>query len=434
MKTIQRKAIDFSYPYTDVRTILRGRLVCLDRLMSGTLRFATKVGNEVQLLSPLTSDITTQIHEVGDTYVAVSNVINIPSGSRVHIYNFPYIVDYFDSETNRLYLTYGLREQIPNLTPVKLAGYPVTVRGNYYEGSQQLVLQCDQPIYSLDLVNIGKETFSVTQSNPVANNGYDCLLDSPLSVAAWNGEMVYLTATPHFESGPIYLTPRMGVLILDSFNGSHLSDIKSQLAVSVEFYNANGNLIDTLNVDSISDEPLFNLYAPIYPENLVMSNFLTPGDLDPTRHFIINPINGYGGIQINCNPPIPNIQVSDWLIRAKGYPGEVLIYSPYPNSSSAEYTFTSNSWEEFKVPGPKRLSKPINHLLFSMRGTHPITIAEVTPNRIASYIIYSMVMIGDVLPNHARLATGILAKPEFLSIEEMTALVDIAETDSGYLV
>ena len=428
--------------------VWRGLMLPIDIFLTGSVRFARKVGNVLPTILPFNYSTLSQDTTLADRTIFLESfpTASITLGTRVRINRREIlVVEDFNAENNELLLTTGIQASYPEGTPVEVYGQPIESDGSYSLGTTTINVDSPWKIYAGDVLVFTYTEVNVTAAVLTATVGttysYQITLETGVPYDVADGALILLRAYPAYESetkvvptvpGVLY-SSGIGPFVVDWVSGPLLTDTVADETMYIYLQTAAGTVIQ----EGIFDKNSLVLRAPIKADYPLFWD-IEQGRInwDGTQFHAYTDDDGKFHIFKKLVPNFPVDQVNQWNIQVTP-DADVNVFVQLEPNASQMYTLTGGVTTTINVLLPTT-DEPVErvHLLVDSGSNDGVRVRFndwnlITPR--VETVKYNVVcrVTGDY--NYA--CSGLFVKPMFYTIDLLKTRLDFtAALDGGRLL
>lgn len=449
--------------YSSLQVVPRGTPLFPDLLMRGSMRFGRRQGANFAVMCPDNQAKLTTDQLVSDKVLNLDRTL--PWFEEFALVTFNKVVMYqisdWNPQNNQLFLQSGLLQaqsgpNTVNGTPgdvLTLWATPLYVDIEAPAGNTTLVVQSRYNLLNGDVITFPVGSFLTslkeftvkvaqtagTSSNPEFPYLYSLELDQPLTIPLQADQLIYLRAYPGYQSKVLSL-PKLtnngliGTFLVD-YLGTPLDSIPQyNETFSIRTLDGGSTPVDGTNSALKTVEkntPIIN--RPIFAENMVFWKILrgSGGFQSPNRFRLLTDSENKGRVSTNLVPAFP--AGGSWTFTlTPSASGTFVVYTePYGSTS---YTLKSNVTQQITIKTPTG-GAPWTRLDFlcvlAAPGEVIIGDASVVGS-VVTQIQYGLVV--QVLGSSNYQTTGLIIKPMFLSLSDVSASYDTNQTYNSGII
>lgn len=449
--------------YTSLQVVPRGTPIYPDLLMRGSMRFGRRQGANFAVMCPDNQVSLTTNQLVSDTVLNVNRTLPWFEENALVTFNevIMYEISDWNAATNQVFLKTGLlqAQSGPNTTAgtpgdvMSLWATPLYMDIAAAAGSTTIVVQSRYNLLNGDVIcfPIGSfltslKEFSVvsaqtagTSANPEFPYLYSLELDQPIPIGLTLNQIIYLRAFPGYQS-KILSVPQLnnggliGTFLVD-YLGTPLDSIPQYTEIfSIRTLDGGSQPVDGTNnaLETVSkNTPI--IHRPIFAQNMIFWKILrgSGGFRSPNRFRLLTDSENKARVSTNLVPAFP--AGGSWTFTI--YPsasGNFVVYTePY---GSTNYVLQSNVPQTITITTPTG-GAPWTRLDFlcvlDAPGEVQITDASVVGSVVTS-IQYGLVI--RVLGSSNYQTTGLIVKPMFFSLSDVSASYDTGQTYNSGII
>jgi hypothetical protein len=449
----------FVLDYTTLKIVPRGTPIFPDMLMTGAVRFARRLGSNFSVLNPdnqvtLTSNVT-----VENSNLPVSRILPGFEVGALLTFNsveMLQVADWTTDGTNMVMIQSPLTTARSSGDPLSLWATPMVVHADSAAGATTITVRSRYNLLNGDVVTLPVGTqinslqelpISIAQTAGTAQfdtefpNIYTLNLSKPCPISlVADTSPIYLRAYPAYLSQalavPKLSASTLGPFLLD-YMGSPLDSVQSYNEVfSVATFDGGNNAIEgTANslLTVAKNHPVCS--RPIAAENILFWKVVrgSGGFVSPNKYRLITDSEGYGRVATRIIPSMPG--GFTWTFKV----------TPTASGLIRFYTETPGAFQDYPVQAHVTsivtLTTPSNstvdriEILANLDSTAnaEVVIADsVLQGPVVSTFQYGLVL--QVIGQTNYQCTGVIVKPYFLSLSDLTADYDNGKTYNGGVI
>lgn len=449
--------------YTSLQIVPRGTPIFPDLLMRGSMRFGRRQGANFAVMCPDNQVTLTTDQSVSDTVLNLNRTLPWFEYDALVTFNkvIMYQISDWNATTNQLFLQSGLlqAQSGPSASTgtlgdtLSLWATPLYMDIAAAQGSTTIVVQSRYNLMNGDVIcfplgsfltslkefNVVSAQTAGTSANPDFPYLYSLELDQPIPIGLALNQMIYLRAYPGYQS-KVLAVPQLsnGALIgtfLVDYLGTPLDSIPQYKEVfSIRTLDGGSQPVDGTNnaLETVSkNTPI--IHRPIFAENMIFWKILrgSGGFKSPNRFRLLTDSENKARVSTNLVPAFP--AGGSWTFTI--YPsasGTFVVYTePYGSTS---YTLQSNVPQTITITTPPG-GAPWTRLDFlcvlDAAGEVGISDASIVGSVVTS-IQYGLVV--HVLGSSNYQTTGLIVKPMFFSLSDVSANYDTGQTYNSGII
>lgn len=429
----------------------RGIILPTDLFLSGSVRFARKIGNILPTILPNNFAKLYQEAKLNDQnlFLDYFPASSLTFGTRIRVNRREVkIVEDYNPDNNEILLTTGVQATYPENTPIEIYGQPIESDGAYPTGTTTINVDSTWKIYPGDVLVFTAAEIGVTAANLTATVGspptysYQLTLDTPIPYDLEDRSPLLLRAYPAYESEIRVLPTLPGVLtssgigpfVLDWVSGPLLTETTAEETMYLQLMTSAGLILE----EGIFSKNDLVLRAPLqadYP--LFWDIGRGKVNWDGSRFQAYTDDKGKFHIFKKLVPTFPTDQVNQWNIQVEPDLDVNLFVQLDPNTKQS-YSLTGGVISTINVLlNPTDSPAERIHIWIDSGESNPNTRIRFNDwNPVESQVeTVKYTNVTKVVGRYNYAVSGLFVKPMFQNIDSLKIRLDYAgDLDGGRLV
>lgn len=426
----------------------RGISLPLDIFLSGTVRFARKLGDKFPIWVPHNSTELSSSSSVLDNTLKFTEVLPwIVVGSRLRIDNrfVVQVDDIFDDELTVI-LTENLITNVSSGAAVELYANPLEVVGTFPSPVTTFVVKSPYKIYIGDSIVYELFEFSVLSAvfvSTLIDGRYQYQLtigDGGILDTITDGSTssIYLRAYPAYESPKMVIptipnaNSEIGPFLFDRISGTFYTDLDVEEIDLIQTYDQSGNLLHTYD----AEKNFFLYQLPISADSFLFWDKLR-GSLTWQKEIksfkAISDKDGKFHLKYKCVPVIEPGQITSWQVKVTPSVSTRMAVELEPNVSQVwDLPGGVSSTVSIQFPITSSTIEYIHLLFDTSSGNQEVLMKSweisALPIRFISHITIAKVF------GRTWASASAYAKPVWMKLDYLMASTDISSLLDGGLL